>query len=284
METRLFGRSGHFSSVAIFGTAAFWSVDQEEADAAMELIIDYGVNHIDVAPSYGLAEERLAPWIRRMRDHFFLGCKTMERDREGAAAEMQRSLEKLHVDHFDLYQIHAVTTMDELDQATRAGGALEAILSAREAGLTRLIGITGHGVDTPAILLEALQRFDFDSVLFPLNYIQVTNPAYRQDTEALLHLCRERNVGTMIIKSIAAGPWGEEAQTNTTWYKPFTDEENIQKCVNFVLSQDVTGLCTAGDTQLLPLVLEACDRFTLLTMEEQEALIASGTEYKPLFV
>lgn len=284
METRLFGRSGHHSSVAIFGAAAFWSVDQAEADTAMELIIEHNVNHIDVAPSYGLAEERLRPWMERMRDRFFLGCKTQLRDRESAAAEMQRSLERLHVDHFDLYQIHAITSMSELDQVTGAGGALEAILSAREAGLTRLIGITGHGVDSPAIFLEALQRYDFDSVLFPINYIQYTNPTYRQNAQELLRLCRERNVGTMIIKSIARGPWGEEKQTSTTWYKPFISANKIQQSVNFVLSQDVTGLCTAGDTHLLPLVLDACERFTPLSLEGQEALIASGLEYAPLFV
>jgi aryl-alcohol dehydrogenase-like predicted oxidoreductase len=283
METRLFGRSGHHSSVAIFGAAAFWSVDQAEADTAMELILEHNVNHIDVAPSYGLAEERLRPWMERMRDRFFLGCKTQLRDRESAAAEMHRSLERLHVDYFDLYQIHAITNMSELDQVTRAGGALEAILSAREEGLTRLIGITGHGVDSPAIFLEALQRFDFDSVLFPINYIQYTNPAYRQNAQELLRLCRERNVGTMIIKSIARGAWGDEKQTSTTWYKPFSSAKKIQQSVNFVLSQDVTGLCTAGDTHLLPLVLDACERFTPLNLEGQDALIASGLEYDPLF-
>jgi predicted aldo/keto reductase-like oxidoreductase len=158
---------------------------------------------------------------------------------------MHRSLEAPR-DHFDLYQIHAITTFDELDQATMSGGALDAILEARESGLTRFIGITGHGVDSPAIFHEALRRFDFDSVLFPLNYIQYTNPVFRQNAQELLRLCKERNVGTMIIKSITQGPWGEEPKTSSTWYKPFTDPDEIQKGVNFVLSQDVTGLCTAG--------------------------------------
>jgi predicted aldo/keto reductase-like oxidoreductase len=164
-----------------------------------------------------------------------------------------------------------------------SGGALEAILEARGLGLTRFIGITGHGVDSPAIFLEALRRFDFDSVLFPLNFIQYTNPVFRQNAQELLWLCKERNVGTMIIKSITQGPWGEEPKTSTTWYKPFTDPDAIQKGVNFVLSQDVTGICTAGDTQVLPLVLDACEKFTPLSQEEQEDLIESGRVYTPLF-
>jgi aryl-alcohol dehydrogenase-like predicted oxidoreductase len=242
------------------------------------------VNHIDVAPSYGIAEERVGPWMQRMRDSFFLGCKTMERDQEGASAEMLRSLERLHVDHFDLYQIHAVTTFTELDQATMSGGALDAITAARESGLARFIGITGHGVDSPAIFLEALRRFDFDSVLFPINSIQYANPDFRRNAQELLRMCREGNVGTMIIKSIAEGPWGEDAKTHNTWYKPFVDADRIQKGVNFVLSQDVTGLCTAGDTQILPLVLDACEKFTPLSQEEQAAIIEEGKEYTPLFV
>jgi predicted aldo/keto reductase-like oxidoreductase len=283
METHRFGRSGHKSTVAIFGAAALWEVDQAEADEAMEMIIQFGVNHIDVAPSYGIAEERLGPWMSRERDRFFVGCKTMERTKAGAAAELRRSLERLQVDYFDLYQIHAITSFEELDEVTRPGGALDAIIEAREAGLTRFIGITGHGVDSPAIFIEALRRFDFDSVLFPLNFVQYANPTYRQNSEELLRQCRAKDVGTMIIKSIARGPWGERPQTHNTWYQPFTDAEHIQQAINFVLSQDVTGLCTAGDTRLLPLVLQACDDFTALNVGEQEALIQSAKEYEPLF-
>ncbi|MGB6421299.1 MAG: aldo/keto reductase, partial [Anaerolineales bacterium] len=172
MEKRRLGRTGHLSTVAIFGAAAFWDVDQSEADQIMELVISHGINHIDVAPSYGLAEVRLCPWLSRERDRFFVGCKTMERSKEGASMEMRQSLDRLNIDHFDLYQIHAVTNLEELDAVTRPGGALEAIIEAREAGLTRSIGITGHGVDAPALFLEAIRRFDFDTVLFPLNFIQ----------------------------------------------------------------------------------------------------------------
>jgi aryl-alcohol dehydrogenase-like predicted oxidoreductase len=283
METRRFGRTGHMSTVAIFGAAAFWEVDQAEADKVMEQVIASGVNHIDVAPSYGMAEERLGPWLARERDRFFVGCKTMERTREGASAEMGRSLKRLQVDTFDLYQIHAITSLEELDEVTRPGGALDALIEAREAGLTDFIGITGHGVDCPAVFIEALGRFDFDSVLFPVNFVQYANTTYRQNAEELFRQCRAKDVGTMIIKSIARGPWGEDPKTHNTWYQPFTNPEHIQQGVNFVLSQDVTGLCTVGDTRLLPLVLFACENFTSLSETEQEALIDSAVEYEPLF-
>lgn len=283
METRRFGRTGHMSTVAIFGAAAFWEVDQAEADRAMESVVAAGVNHIDVAPSYGLAEERLGPWLARERDRFFLGCKTMERTRAGAAAELHRSLERLRVERFDLYQLHAVTSLEELDAVTRPGGALEAIVEARDTGLTRFVGITGHGVEVPAVFLEALRRFDFDSVLFPLNFVQLANPEYRSNAEELLRVCTERDVGTMIIKSITRGPWGDKPETHATWYRPFTEPGDIQRAVDFVLSYDVTGICTAGDTHLLPLVLEACERFTPMSQAEREAMIATGASYEPLF-
>jgi aryl-alcohol dehydrogenase-like predicted oxidoreductase len=283
MKTRRFGRTEHTSTVAIFGGAAFWEVTQAEADAKMEQVIAAGVNHIDVAPSYGMAEERLGPWLARERDRFFLGCKTMERTKAGAADELRRSLERLRVDSFDLYQIHAITTRDELDQVTRPGGALEAILDARAEGLTRFIGITGHGLDVPAIFLEALRRFDFDSVLFPINFVLYADPAYRRDAEELLRQCHARDVGTMIIKTVARGPWGDRPKTYTTWYEPFDDPDHIQQSVDFALSQDVTGLCTAGDVTILPLFLEACERFAPMSADEQEALIATATEYEPLF-
>ena len=284
METRRFGRTEHMSTVAIFGAAALWEVDQAEADAVMEQVIAAGVNHIDVAPSYGIAEERVGPWLAREGDRFFVGCKTMERTKAGAGLELRQSLERLQIDHFDLYQLHAITSIEELDEATRPGSALEAVIEAREAGLTRYIGITGHGVDSPAIFIEALRRFDFDSVLFPLNFVQYADPTFRQNSEELLRQCRAKDVGTMIIKSITRGPWGEQIKTHNTWYQPFTDAEYIQQAVNFVLSQDITALCTVGDTRLLPLVLRACDAYVALSESEQESLIATAGTYEPLFV
>jgi aryl-alcohol dehydrogenase-like predicted oxidoreductase len=284
MKKRRFGRTGHLSTVAIFGGAAFWDVDQSVADRAMELVISHGVNHIDVAPSYGKAELCLGPWLARQRDRFFVGCKTMERTKDGAKAELRRSLDRLQTDHFDLYQIHAITKMEELDEVTAPGGALEALIEAREAGLTRFLGITGHGIDSPAIFLEALRRFDFDTILFPINFVQYADDKFRREAGELLEACKARDVGTMIIKSIAKGPWGEKEKNYTTWYEPFDQMEIIQPAVDFVLSQDVTGICMAGDTHLLPLVLQACENFKPMAQAEQDKLIERGKEFAPIFV
>lgn len=281
MECRRLGRTGHLSTVAIFGAFALARVDQPTADQAMQRVLEAGVNHIDVAPSYGMAEERLAPWMARERDSFFLGCKTTERTRAGAAAELRRSLQRLGVDHFDLYQLHAITTFEELDAVTRPGGALEALVEARAAGLTRHLGITGHGIQTPAVFLEALRRFDFDTVLFPINFVQYTHAGYRHDAEALVRDCRARDVGTMIIKAIAVGPWGAKFHTTySVGYAPWDKPDEVQQAVNYVLSQDVTGLCTVGDTGLLPLVLRACENYQPLSPQAQAALIASAEERK----
>ena len=283
METRRFGRTGHMSTIAIFGAAAFWEISQEDADKVMEQVIEAGINHIDIAPSYGQAEQRVGPWMPRERDRFFLGCKTMERTKQGAWDEMQRSLKLLQTETFDLYQSHAITTMEELDSITMKGGALEAFVEARQRGLIKHIGITGHGADAPKIYLEALKRFDFDSVLFPLNFVQMANPEFRKNTEELIETCKAKDVGTMIIKTITKGPWGEKQKTATTWYEPFDKSDEIQRAVNFALSYDVTGLCTAGDTRILPMVLKACENFERLDNSELDEMIQSGQQYEPLF-
>lgn len=283
MQKRRFGRTGHESTVAIFGAAAFWQIEQKEADRVMKTVIDAGINHIDIAPSYGQAELRVGPWMKTERGRFFLGCKTMERTKEGAWREMHESLERLHTSSFDLYQCHAVTTMDELDAIFAKGGAMEAMAQAREQGLTQYIGITGHGVDAPMIYLEALRRFDFDSVLFPLNFVQMAMPEYRNAAEELIAVCKAKDVGTMIIKSITKGPWGEKPKTATTWYEPFDKMDEIQRGVDFVLSHDVTGVCTAGDIRILPMVIQACENFTPLNDQQQEDLIKSGAQFEALF-
>lgn len=283
MEKRRFGRTDHQSTIAIFGTAAFYEISQVEADKAMEKVIAAGVNHIDVAPGYGQAEERMGPWMPQIRDRFFLGCKTMERQKEEAAVELRRSLEILRVDKFDLFQLHAITSMAELDQVTAPGGALEAVIEARSEGLTDYIGITGHGNDAPAVFLEALHRYDFDTVLFPINFVQYANPDYRQNSEELLRQCREKDIGIMIIKTIAKIPWGERERTYNTWYEPFDDPQHIQQCVNFALSQDVTGLCTSADVTILPMFLDACERFEPMEAAHQEGLIATASDYETIF-
>lgn len=282
MEKRRLGRTGHMSTVAIFGGAAFWEESQAEADAIMQQVLAAGVNHIDVAPSYGKAEDRLAPWMPGIRDQIFLGCKTLERTREGAADGLRRSLERLQVEKFDLFQIHAITKMEELDRVMRPGGALDAIMEAREQGLTKYIGITGHGDEGPKIFREALRRFDFDTVLFPINFVEYANPEYRRESEALVEECKARDVGTMIIKAVGKGPWRGK-KTYSTWYEPFDDMGHIQQGVNFTLSQDVTGLCMAGDIRILPTFLKACESYRRLSAAEQEELIASGAAYESVF-
>jgi predicted aldo/keto reductase-like oxidoreductase len=284
MEKRKFGRTGHESSIAIFGAAAFFEISQYKADQVMEYVISTEINHIDVAPSYGEAEIRLGPWLAKHRDRFFLGCKTQERTKAAAAEELRRSLEKLQVDRFDLFQLHAVTNMEELDQVTAMGGALEAIIEAREEGLLDYIGITGHGLEVPKVFLEAIERFDFDSVLLPINFILYENSDYRDKAQALLQTCKQRDIGSMVIKHIAKGPWGEDNKTHTTWYRPFDEEDWIQKCVDFVLSQPISGVCTAGDINLLPLVVDACTNFQPMDSVEQKELISKTHQFEHLFV
>ncbi len=281
MDKRKFGRTSHMSTLAIFGAAALYDGTPEMTDKAMKYIMDAGVNHIDIAPGYGKAEMLMGPWIEKTRNQFFLGCKTQLRTKDEAAAELRRSLEKLHTDKFDLHQLHAVTTYEELDQVTRKGGALEAIIEARAEGLTDYIGITGHGNQAPAVFLEALRRYDFDSVLFPINFVQFGIPEYKENTLKLLRVCREKDVGVMIIKAVAARPWADRDHTYNCWYEPFDTPDMIQKGVDFALSQDgVTGLCTTGDINILPMFLDACQNHTPMDQDSQIKLIESINEFQ----
>jgi aryl-alcohol dehydrogenase-like predicted oxidoreductase len=298
MQKRRLGRTGQESTIVIFGGAAFGtdfhSISQEEADRAMEFVLEEGVNHVDVAPSYGDAELRLGPWMETHRQNFFLGCKTAKRTKEEAAEELQRSLERLRVDHFDLYQLHALDELDELEIVLGPGGAMEAILEARDEGLLRFVGITGHRPDTHA---EALRRFDFDTVMFPLNFVLRAHCNERNDWTELLRLAQEKDVGLMAIKSIARGPWPTEDrpytiprgpwptedQPYTTWYEPFDDQEAIDRAVWFTLSQGITGVVSTSDAELMRKVVDAANRFGPLSSEEQAQLVAIGSQLLPLF-
>jgi aryl-alcohol dehydrogenase-like predicted oxidoreductase len=287
MQQRLLGRTGHMSSVVIFGGAAFHEMTtQDEADATLNMALEAGINHIDIAPTYGrgMAETRTGPWLEAYRDKFFLGCKTTDRTREGAWAELHRSLALLRTDYLDLHQLHAVTTFEELDAALAPGGAIETLQEAREKGLARFLGITGHGIEVAAVQAAALERFDFDTVMFPLNPRLYANPNYRRDAERLLAMCAEREVGVMIIKSIAKGPWGEQPKDYNTWYEPYDLQERIDVGVRFALSQTpVTGIAAAGDMRLLPKVLDAAERYQPMSAEEQQALIEDVASLEPLF-
>jgi predicted aldo/keto reductase-like oxidoreductase len=284
MERRRLGRTGHSSSVVAFGAAGIGRVPQDVADRAIQAALDAGVNHVDVAPSYGEAELRLRPWLSGIRDRVFLGCKTKERTREGAWAELHRSLERLGVDRLDLYQLHAVGKRHELDACTAPGGAIEALVRAREEGLARWLGITGHTHDAPVTHREALRRFDFDTVMFPLNFVLWADPAYRVDAEALLQACRERDVGVHVIKTLAKAPWDDRPRTHSTWYEPFTEQPVIDRAVAFVLDRPVTTLCSTGDVTVLPKVLEAAARYRPLHAEETAALLETAGRYRSPFV
>jgi aryl-alcohol dehydrogenase-like predicted oxidoreductase len=283
MQKRRFGRTNHLSTLAVFGAVALGQLDQPMSDQVMQKVIDAGLNHIDVAPSYGEAEARLGPWMPRIRNDFFLGCKTMERTSEGAIQEAHQSLERLQVKHFDLYQLHAVTTMEELDACTMRGGALEGLLELREQGLTQFIGITGHGMQAPALFIEALSRFDFDSILFPIYPALFAQQDYRKKTQELLDLCEDKDVGVMIIKSVAKEPWGEREHSYHTWYMPFEDEDTIQTNIQFVLSQKLTHICTPGDYRLLDKVFKACEDFEPMVVEKQEELIKQQADLALIF-
>ncbi len=287
METRRFGRSGHRSSIAIFGGAAFHPlIDAAEAEEALDLALAAGVNHYDFAAGYGngMAETRLGPWLERHREQVFVGTKTGQRHHAAAWAEINRSLALLRCEQMDLAQIHGVVDDDELDAATAADGALKAMRRARDEGLTRFIGITGHGLQAPRLFFEALERFDFDSVLFPINPVLFGIPGYRRQAERLLARCQERDVGVMAIKSIAKGPWGDRDKRWHTWYEPWETQARIQQGVNFALSQPgVTGIPMAGETRLLPLLLRAAENFTPLSLQEQGALIVASAGLEPIF-
>ena len=273
METRVLGRTGHKSTVVTFGTAALGDVTQLVADQAIELIIEHGVNHIDIAPSYGHAMERLAPWMPKIRDQVFLGAKTTARTREAAWEEIHSCMRRLGVDSFDLFQLHSVINMAALDAVTGPGGALEALVEMRDRGLTRWIGITGHGPQAPRVHLEALGRFDFDTVMFPISASIYRNPVYRRDAQALLDSASEKNVGVQTIKMIALGGWGSREQDMTTWYDPHREQSQIDRALWWVLSQPVHTAPSAGDVTLLPRVLDAAERFSPLNPDEQEEVI-----------
>lgn len=279
-----FGRTGHISTRVLFGAAALGNVSQADADRTLDVLLAHGINHIDTAASYGDAELRIGPWMAEHRSHFFLATKTGQRTAEKAREDLHRSLERMRVDQIDLIQLHCLVDPAEWEIAMGPGGALEALIEARAQGLVRFIGVTGHGVTAPAMHRRSLQRFDFDTVLLPYNYMMMQNPAYAADVRALLRLCRRRNVGVQTIKSIARGPYGDAPRTHGTWYAPLKDQKTIDRAVHWVLSNPTMFLNTAGDIHLLPLVLDAASRFTRKpTSTVMERMVGAET-LAPLFV
>ncbi len=285
IATAPFGITGHESSRTIFGAAALGHVSHADAERTLDLLLAHGVNHVDTAASYGDSELRIASWVRREPGRFFIATKTDDRDYKGAKESIRRSLDRLGVDHVDLIQLHNLVDVIEWETALRDGGAIEAAVEARDEGLVRFIGVTGHGLSVAAMHRRSLERFPFDSVLLPYNICQLRDPLYREHFEALARTCAERGVAMQTIKSIALAPWDGRPQTASTWYEPLTDPADIEVAVRWVLARPGTFLNTVGDLNLLPHVLAAADRFDGQepSADEVEALVERRS-LTPLFV
>jgi len=279
-----FGRTGHKSSRTIFGAASLSNVTQSAADGTLEVLLQHGVNHLDVAASYGEAELRIAPWLKREPGRFFVATKTGARTAKEAREELQRSLDRLGVDHVDLWQLHNLADPIEWDTAHSPGGVIDAATEAREQGLVRWIGVTGHGAQIAANHRRSLDRFDFDSVLLPYNFVSMQLPYYAENFEALARTCAERNVAMQTIKSLAARPWLGRERSRATWYEPLETQADIDLAVWWVLGRPGVFLNTVGDIELLPRVLDAAERFEKRPADEKMKALLERVQAAPLFV
>src|SRR5579871_6387619 len=279
-----FGRTGHQSTRIIFGAAALSRVSQDVADQTLDVLLEHDINHIDVAASYGDAELRVAPWLKRYPDRFFVATKTGKRRAAEAREELQRSLERLGVDHVDLWQLHNLSDPIEWDTALSPGGVIDAAREARDEGLVRAIGVTGHGAQIAATHRRSLERFDFDSVLLPYNFITMQNPYYAENFDALQTTCAARNVAIQTIKSIAYRPWMDRPHTTSTWYQPLVDPRDVELAVRWALGRPGTFVLSVGDIHLLPHVLAAAERFEQATPDADMQAMVERLQMEPLFV
>ena len=279
-----FGRTGHKSSRTIFGAASLSQVTQAAADRTLEVLLRHGVNHIDTAASYGDAELRVAPWLKREPKRFFIATKTDERSAKGAREELHRSLDRLGVDQVDLWQLHSLADPIEWDIALSPGGVIEAAVEARDQGLVKWIGVTGHGAQIAANHRRSLGRFAFDSVLLPYNFVTMRLPYYAENFEALARTCAERRVAMQTIKSIAARPWLGRDHTHTTWYEPLAAQADIDLAVWWVLGRPGIFLNTVGDIDVLPKVLDAAERFETRPTDGEMTALLERSQTEPLFV
>lgn len=284
MPMATFGRSGHVSSRVLFGGAALAEVTQDVADRTLDVLLEHGVNHIDVAADYGDAELRVAPWLRREPGRFFVATKTGKRTAAEAREELHRSLDRLGVDVIDLWQLHALADPIEWDVALSPGGVIEAAVEAREQGLVRGIGVTGHGSQIAATHRRSLERFDFDSVLLPYSHVSMQLPYYAENFEALLATCRERRVAVQTIKSLALRPWSGRPRTRSTWYEPLQDQDDIDLAVWWALGRPEVFLNSVGDVDLLPRMLSAAARFQQPPTESAMQELMERRRPEPLFV
>jgi aryl-alcohol dehydrogenase-like predicted oxidoreductase len=279
-----FGRSGHQSTRIIFGGAALSRVSQDVADRALDALVEHDINHIDVAASYGEAELRVAPWLKRYPGRFFLATKTGKRRADEAREELHRSLDRLQVDYVDLWQLHNLSDPIEWDTALSPGGAIDAAVEAREQGLVKAIGATGHGAQIAATHRRSLQRFDFDSVLLPYNFTTVQSSYYAQNFDALQATCQERNTAVQTIKSLAYRNWMGRPRTATTWYEPLEDQPDIDTALHWALGRPGIFVISSGDVNLLPKVLEAAERYAHRPADADMQRMVERLQMEPLFV
>jgi aryl-alcohol dehydrogenase-like predicted oxidoreductase len=257
IERAQFGRTGHQSSRVIFGGAGLFHLTQEQADPVLDVLLEFGVNHWDTAADYGVSEDLLAPWLATRRDEIFLATKTGDRTAGEARASLERSLQRMGVDHVDLIQLHNLVEEDEWQTAHGPGGALEALVQARQEGLTRFIGVTGHGVRIAAMHARSLERFDYDSVLLPYNFVQLEDAQYRADVEHLLGVCAERRVAVQAIKAVARRRWSDSTESHQSWYEPLPPGDALEHAVRFVLDREQLFLLSSADTTVLRAILTA---------------------------
>lgn len=282
METRRLGRTGHMSSIIVFGGFALLQASQKDADTALETALANGINHIDVSPIYGQAEARIGSWFNRNGKQFFLGCKTHEREKAAAWESLKRSLDTLKVDHFDLFQFHGVDSIEIVSTILGPRGAMEAVIEAREQGLLKYIGITGH---RPDVQNEALNLYDFDTIMFPLNRVHAAHPEKWNDFLPLLKTAREKDTGVLAIKSVAKQLWknpDRASHSYQTWYEPFDEAAEIEKSLWYTLSQDITSAVLPGDLRLWPMAIDAAQRFKPLDIEVQKTVIKEVERYQAL--
>ena len=281
IATRRLGRTEHQSSIAILGGAAFSASTPEVAETTFQLALEAGVNHLDIAPTYGHAELVIGPLVPAVRDRLFIGEKSNRSNPDGVRAHLERSLERLGCTSFDLYQAHGVTDLADLD---RRSPAIEAILRARDEGLTRFVGITGHDFGTAVAQLEAVRRFDLDSVMLPIYPGALANSQYAADLAELLDEAARRDVAVMAIKAGAHQPWGDQEKSSTTWYQPFTDPESVTRGVRFTMgTPGVHAFCTTGDVDVLPLQLAAAAEYEPLSPADRDALLTEAADWPTIF-
>lgn len=287
IEKKSFGSTGHDSTRILFGAAALGAVTQEEADTTLELLIKYGINHLDTAASYGDAELRMGPWMDLYRQRFFLATKTEERSYDGAMRELEASLKRLQTDRIDLWQMHVLVDEPGWQTAMGKNGALKAFRQAREQGVVRFLGVTGHGVQAPRFHLRSLEEHPFDSVLLPWNYPMSLNEQYAADFLELKKVCMSRGVAVQTIKSLCRRPWPEGSQNRATWYQPLEEPGDIDRAVSYILSDPELFLNSVGDIHLLPMVLESARKFSqgllLPAADADMAELMRAKEMAPLF-